>query len=330
MSRKNRNRVGQIPSINNPPSIPGRANYIYTRLPPSTLANKIVPTPSWFSQNEPNQFNVSIIIPLFRSAQEISKQVHSWQGVSDLTKEIIYVDDNCPDDSSYWVIKSWEDYLNRWNGMKSVCGSYQGYIGKIIKMHQNSGYACACNTGASIARGRYLIFLHSDVITTTGWMDSLIDVISSNADAGIVGNLHLNEDGTIDSAGKEWHGHCFEDIGKDVWNGKRLDRLITQEELIPGIEERQAVGGCCMAVSKEVFNKVGGFDNRYRFVYWEQEDFNLKVREVGHKIYFQPASVVYHKGNHSEANLHPYLQDNYSLFKNQWIDSGRLARINAI
>jgi len=308
--------------------LPTKKNHSYVKSDRLNPTGVVVETPDWFRAGEPATFDVSIIIPMFRSAQEICNQIESWDGVAldGLSKEIIYVDDCCPDDSAAWVIRSWEKFRNRWNGMRSVCGNYNGYIGKIIKNGGNYGFSASCNMGASQARGKYLIFLHADTIVSSNWMYPIIDALKSNQDAGIVGNLQLMEDGSIDSAGREWFWDnlCFEDIGKDVFEGKRLETKMCLEQLLPGVEVRDSVSGCCLAISKELFDKVGGFDMNYRISYWEDADLCMKVKEQGYKIYFQPQSAIYHKGYHTEANLHPYMSDNANLFASKWIENGKM------
>lgn len=63
----------------------------------------IFPTPSLGSY--PKAVDVSIIIPLYKSQDVVREQIQSWDMHNDgLTKEIIYVNDCCPNDTYLAVV----------------------------------------------------------------------------------------------------------------------------------------------------------------------------------------------------------------------------------
>ena len=57
--------------------------------------------------------------------------------------------------------------------------------------------------------------------------------------------------------------------------------------------EMQCVTGACMAVRRETFEAIGGFDEGYRNGF-EDVDFCLQVRERGGRVIYQPKSTLYH------------------------------------
>jgi GT2 family glycosyltransferase len=271
-------------------------------------------TPSWFRKDE--NVDVSIIIPMFKSKTEIAEMIESWDLKDDgLTKEIIYVSDACPQ-------KSEEEVISVWSKRESK-------VGRIYLLNSNSGYSTACNFGSIKARGEYLIFLNADVKVTPNWIRPMYNLMISQDDIGIIGNLQLKEDGSIDSAGSQWmwDNKTFEHIGRNVYDGKRLTKRMTisnaPKELLQ-VAEREMVTGCCFMIPRKLFEKVGRFDVRYRIGYWEDSDLNMKVKEAGYKIYFQPDSVIYHKSGHSRAGMHPFIMDNVRLFYDRWVNNNKI------
>lgn len=58
------------------------------------------------------------------------------------------------------------------------------------------------------------------------------------------------------------------------------------------------LSGCCLAVKKNVFEKIGLFDKSY-FLYYEDIDFSIRAKEAGFKFAIEPLSKVYHKVSYS-------------------------------
>jgi GT2 family glycosyltransferase len=70
----------------------------------------------------------------------------------------------------------------------------------------------------------------------------------------------------------------------------------------------EAISGACLLTRRDVFQKVGGFNEEY-FMYYEDMDYCLKVVRSGWKNYFVPSAVVTHHGGKSSGGQ-------YSRFSN--------------
>lgn len=282
-------------------------------------ALNIHPVPDWFTNDQ--EVDVSIIVPLFKSAAVIKDQIASWDLEDDgLTKEVIYVDDCCPMSSKIAVVEAW---TSRQHELK-------GPVGKVIAHVTNGGFGSACNTGANYARGKILIFLNADCTVTKNWVRPMVDLLNSDPEIGMVGNMQVRgqQKDIIDSAGSEWNWKdgSFMHIGKHIHNGHRLSeayRLDTcpQELLEPA--EREMVTGCCFAIDRRLFVDLEGFDTeRYRIGYWEDADLCMRLKADGYKIYYQPKSKIWHKVGHSGGGA--FVKHNAENFKKRWIDTGRI------
>jgi GT2 family glycosyltransferase/ADP-heptose:LPS heptosyltransferase len=149
----------------------------------------------------------------------------------------------------------------------------------------NLGFAKACNAGAKISQGDYLIFLNNDTKVTSGWLEELIKCAQKDQKVGVVGAKLLYPDDTIQHAGVVFSNaksvyHIYRSFDKD-------HPAVNKER------EFQAVTAACVLLKKQVFFEAGMFDERYQNGF-EDIDLCLKVREKGYKVIYNPRSLVYH------------------------------------
>lgn len=52
--------------------------------------------------------------------------------------------------------------------------------------------------------------------------------------------------------------------------------------------------GCCMMIPRSVLDKVGFLDEKY-FMYWEDMDYSLRLKEAGIRIHYLPYAKIWHK-----------------------------------
>jgi len=232
---------------------PLKSEPTFERSPFKPPLHKLLPGPEWFESS--GEQDVSIIIPCFKSSDYLREQIAGWDLIDDgLKKEIIYVDDNCP-------FKSHEAVMDAWGQRRK---ELTRPVGKIVQNLKNGGFGCACNVGASYASGKYLLFLNADTTVRPNWVRPMYDTFADPT-IGLVGNLQLRRDGTIESCGSEWcwKSSAFMHVGRHVLNKKKLDRPFTLENapvdlLTP--HEVEMVTGACMMIPKGLFDKIGGFD----------------------------------------------------------------------
>ena len=206
--------------------------------------------------------------------------------------EVIVVDDGSTDDTAR-LLAAWSQ--SRTNA-------------RVLRMRKNSGFAHACNEGARVARGRYLVLLNNDTLPTPGWLDSMLELATSEDQVGIVGSKLLFPDGRIQHVGVAFDegknpGHIYRGFPSDMWPAK-----LTREY--------QAVTAACLLIDRNLYGSVGGLDEAYENSY-EDIDLCLKVRALGRRVLVCAGSTVYHFESISE-NRHARDFRNRALLKNRW------------
>lgn len=281
----------------------------------------LYPIPGQYDNEQ--TFDVSVIVPLYKSADVIADQIRFWPREK-VNHEIIYVDDCCPQKSRLTIFREWNRRADK-----------QDFIVRLLASPQNLGFGGACNLGAHHARGRILIFLNADTTPCPHWLPPILQSFE-DPQVGIVGNVQLKDGGknhgTIDGAGSEWNWEFmnFLHIGRHTYNGEPLDEPFNWNNSPKDLHEqaeREMVTGCCLAIRKDIFQEVGGFDFHYRIGYWEDSELCLAVRSLGHKIMFQPKSIIYHKLSHSQVAKHAFAALNKNYFTNKWVTTGRIDKL---
>ena len=137
------------------------------------------------------------------------------------------------------------------------------------------------NQGAACARGKWLCFTDSDCVPEPDWVQQLIDAIAAYDAQAFYGHVTIPADTTY------W-GRC--------------DHLLVFDPCIgryPHVVKRAATLNFC--IERDLFFEMGGFDEAFPFAAGEDLDFNYRLQQAGHSIYFIPAACVEHR--HSRQTL---------------------------
>lgn len=150
----------------------------------------------------------------------------------------------------------------------------------------NGGFIAACNDGAMLARGNYLVFLNNDTIPQPGWLEALLGTFAQEPGTGLVGAQLLYPDGRLQEAG----GVVFTD--GSGWNYGKFES--PEDPRFAYLRDCDYVSGAAIAIPRALFATLGGFDTRYAPAYYEDTDLAFAVRATGHRVVYQPAARVIH------------------------------------
>ena len=151
----------------------------------------------------------------------------------------------------------------------------------VITLAENMGFGGANNIGVKHAKSDKLILLNSDVLPKDGtWADKMIAQIDNNNDVGVVGARLLFEDNSIQHDGmapmvlKEYPELLLNDHPNKGWP-------ISLSKNPAEVADCPLLTAACIAISKSLFEEVGGFDPAYVLGDFEDSDLCLKALEAG-------------------------------------------------
>lgn len=168
---------------------------------------------------------------------------------------------------------------------------------KIVSFDHNHGYCGGNNRAVPFAKGDILLFLNNDVRVEPDWLDHL-NVSFQRAETGVVQpklRSYLKPcyfeyagaaGGMVDWLGYPFcRGRLFETVEKDTGQYDDESTIFW-------------ASGAAMAIRKNIFNELGGFNEEFEF-HMEEIDLCWRVWHSGRQIWCQPKSVVYHLGGGS-------------------------------
>ena len=171
---------------------------------------------------------------------------------------------------------------------------------EIIRNPENYGFAKACNLGAKKAEGDFILFLNPDIVIFEDTFENLFEYIYKHdkPDIGIYGIQLLNNKGKIQKTCARFPNTwnlVVRSLGLDTIKSKffksyRLNDWNHQETKVV-----DHVIGAFFLVKKTLFEKLGGFDERF-FVYLEDLDFSKRAHDLGFKTVYVTEAKAYHKG----------------------------------
>ena len=205
--------------------------------------------------------------------------------------EIVVVDNGSKDDSLSAITKFRSSVSNK----DSI---------KIIDNKENYGFSKGNNIGAKNAAGEYLLFLNSDTeIQDKGFL-RMIEFMDLNERVGILGGRLMNSNKSFQRSAGSFY-NVF-NLGLFLFGGGRLGFLSKSPSKITKIDW---VSGASLMVKRNVFKKIGGFEEKL-FMYMEDMEFCFRAQKKGLVTYFYSNIELLHKergsSNKTFAIIHIY------------------------
>lgn len=227
---------------------------------------------------------ISVIIVSYNAADELEAALRSLSALPEIAADPalaeVIVSDNGSADGSIARAKA----------------AYPGV--RIIENGANLGFAKACNIGARAAAAPLLFFFNPDARATAGLLANAIAYFDAHADVAMTGCKLLDEEGRLSESCGEfdtwWQAFLRSSALGDLplfakqANGYRLRQWDYATE-----RDVDLVVGAAMFIRADVFERLGGFDERY-FLYHEEIDFAHRVHDAGLRVVYLPQCVVIH------------------------------------
>ena len=247
---------------------------------------------------------ISILIPNKDQKDSLKKCLDSVFEKSTYTNyEIIIIENNSVEDETFAYYKELEKRFNV----------------KIVTWKGEFNYSAINNFGEKEANGDYLLFLNNDVeVINPRWMEEMLGNCQRK-EVGIVGAKLYYPDDTIQHAGTiigigGIAGHAFLNMPRSRTG--YLHKASIQMDL-------SAVTAACMMMKKDVFDKLGGFEEKLT-VAFNDVDLCLRTVQAGYLVVYNPRVELYHyesksRGSEDSEEKVRRFQGEIEFMRTRWI-----------
>ena len=175
---------------------------------------------------------------------------------------------------------------------------------RFVRTPKNLGFGGGNNLGAAQARGKYILILNPDIFVWEDSVKKMVAYMEAHPDVGVIGPklVYPNED-VQDSCRRHMK---FRDLivkrtflRRLPFLRKRVYRYTMTDFDHSAIQEVDLLVGACFMIPRHVYEKVGGFDERY-FLFMEDFDLCREIAKAGYKVVYFPEASVTH--NHKRLS----------------------------
>lgn len=237
---------------------------------------------------------LSVIIVNHHSAEALEHCLRSLHVATDVSVEIIVVDNSPPERTKNVLQES-------------------KFHGHYIPQSTNVGGAAAANVGVEHAAGEYLCFVHPDVLFDTHSLDRLLTWVEQHPRT-IAGPRERDRDGNVATT-------VFPFVTRRAIVGAHHPKTFwprSWQPLLPWLvpEYRYAwqcrtateafavpvLSGSCLVLAHEVWQDIGPFNEEVEHFGLESEWFR-RARDLGYSGWYVPEAIVYHDHRSSTQQL---------------------------
>ncbi|AKL95226.1 glycosyl transferase family 2 [Clostridium aceticum] len=221
---------------------------------------------------------ISIIICIHNALEDVKECLSSLYAKKTINFDLIIVDDGSN--------KETKKFLSQFIKNKPV---------RLITHKESKGYTVSANEGLKAATGEFLLLLNSDTIVTKGWLEKLIECITTTPKTGIVGPLSNSAGWQTVPDMKDW-------LTNKLPKGIDLETMssIVQSVSLKKFPKVPLVNGFCFMIKREVIHKIGYLDEaRFPIGYGEEDDYCIRAGTVGYELRIADHCYIYHKKSKS-------------------------------
>ena len=214
--------------------------------------------------------NFSVIVPAYNAEAILPALLDSLSTQSYKDYEVIVVDDFSCDKTSL------------------IARDHQC---KLITLSENHGPAYCRNIGVKNALGEILVFTDSDCLVDNHWLANIDKGFLNNNVAAIMGRLIMMPSNLL--------GDSISALGFPAGGAIGFDKIwkVGQDGFTDSLST------CNCAIKKNIFEKIGGFDDSFPFPGGEDSFLAFNLRRADYLIKYCPDAIVYHRARNSFANF---------------------------
>jgi hypothetical protein len=229
------------------------------------------------------------------------------QAPAAIALEVIVVDNGSTDDSVARISSAWPQV-------------------RLIRNPTNRGFAAANNQGIAAATARYVLLLNSDTVVPPGSLERLVSFLDAHPEAAACAPQLRNADGSVQR-------FAFGGDPTPLYLSRR--RLLALLGRSPHdwstdqVQEVDWVSGACLMARREAIEQAGALDEAM-FMYFEDNDWCLRFRRRGWKVFYVPEVSITHLGGGSAAqgavrsydqSLRHFYRKHYGPLARLWLEA---------
>jgi N-acetylglucosaminyl-diphospho-decaprenol L-rhamnosyltransferase len=179
----------------------------------------------------------------------------------------------------------------------------------VIANQRNRGFAAAVNQALAASTASKAVVLNPDAVPAPHALDQIAAAMATPS-VGAVGGLLVGNDG---KAQQGFVIRRFPSLAAMVCEIVLLNRLWPRNPwnrryrcLDADYSKAQVVdqpAGAALGFRREVWQELGGFDEEFYPVWFEDVDFCRRIRDCGWQILYEPFAIFRHSGGHSVERL---------------------------
>ncbi|HWF10970.1 MAG TPA: glycosyltransferase family 2 protein [Bryobacteraceae bacterium] len=229
---------------------------------------------------------VAIVVVTFNSGSEIGACLDALQAAPG-DAEIVVVDNASSD-----------------NTREEVAGRSI----RLIANQTNAGFATAVNQGVRATTAPLILSLNPDARLVRG-LEAMADCLRQPG-AGAAGGMLIGDDGYPQTGFMARNLPSPAALVLEVMGINRLwprnpvnwhYRCLGLDRMKMTLVDQPA--GAFLMFSRMAWETVGGFDERFWPIWFEDVDFCARLKSAGFRIYYHPGGVAKHSGSHSTGAL---------------------------
>jgi GT2 family glycosyltransferase len=241
---------------------------------------------------------ISVIIPVFNKAAYSRRCFKAIVQTAYRPLELVVVDNGSTDDTPT-VLEA-----------ARRAAADAGIEFRVIRNDSNLGACTSRNQGLEAATGRYIVVMDNDIVVRRrSWAGQMCGILRGRPDVGIVCPKLLFA----------FPPYLVQCAGASVSPAGRVDFIgrgrPAGTPTLNHERELQAAISACWMMPRTITDKLGGFDEIFNPVMFEDIDYSYRVRHAGYKILYAPEVEMYHFENVT-TGMSPTLNSTYLIVKN--------------
>jgi GT2 family glycosyltransferase len=197
----------------------------------------------------------------------------------------------------------------------------------MVSHDTNKGYKESIQTGVKNCNNPYLFLINSDTVVTHNFAYKLVDVMRKDKRFRAVAPISNHPTDLYQFRKRLYLKRHFDDDDHHAIID-RFEPLVKKNGIFKrwfsnNITIAPYLSANCLALDREVFERVGHLHNGYDHGYFEDLDLCCSIRNLGYKLAIKEDCFVFHRGqgsykDKSREEKEKQIWKNFYIFESRW------------